>query len=421
MKVPKGIIFLTIFSVFVCRDMKAQGWQIINSGTSASINSMCFVDTSLIFAAADTGKVLRSSNGGITWNIIQCGTILPLRGVSFVNKDTGYTVAGSQLLRTSNSGLNWMTVSSFYGNCYFVKFFSKYSGVVITSYNINFQYYIDCYRTSNGGNNWNSSTVTTGYLSLFNNVFFLDSLYGYIAVAYLMSVTTNGGNTWSTHNIGSNNDESYIYNFVSPDTGFLVLKSTNINVQMTTNRGSTFNPIYQTTAYNLYAGYFLNQNTGYIAGVSGPILCTTNKGVNWITQYPASIPNGLSRMLFINERLGFTFGAHGTIMRTSNGGGLFIGITQNSSGIPSNYSLYQNSPNPFNPHTKIKFDLSYKSIARISLFNIQGKEITILVNNEMDAGSYSVDWDATNYPSGVYFYKLTAGKFSETKKMILIK
>jgi aminopeptidase N len=89
--------------------------------------------------------------------------------------------------------------------------------------------------------------------------------------------------------------------------------------------------------------------------------------------------------------------------------------------VPDKFSLKQNYPNPFNPSTKIKYTLASKAFVVLKVFNILGKEVATLVNNEQDAGSYSVDFDASNLKSGVYFYRIEAGKFIDTKKMILLK
>lgn len=97
--------------------------------------------------------------------------------------------------------------------------------------------------------------------------------------------------------------------------------------------------------------------------------------------------------------------------------------------LPKGFSLYSNYPNPFNPVTKIKFEipllrgLSEGRGAQVYLavYNILGKEIDVLVNGQIRPGTYEVQWDGTNYPSGVYFYKLTTTDFTETRKMVLIK
>jgi hypothetical protein len=103
------------------------------------------------------------------------------------------------------------------------------------------------------------------------------------------------------------------------------------------------------------------------------------------------------------------------------------GINSISTEIPGQYSLYQNYPNPFNPVTNIKFEIPLspfeggKGDVKLVIFNIQGKEITTLVNQQLSPGTYEVEWNASSFPSGVYFYKLESSNFSETKKMVLIK
>ena len=93
----------------------------------------------------------------------------------------------------------------------------------------------------------------------------------------------------------------------------------------------------------------------------------------------------------------------------------------NISGTASKFYLYQNYPNPFNPETKIKFDLRKSSLTIIKIYNSIGQEIQTLVNKQLQPGSYEVEWNASNFPSGIYFYKLISGEFIETKKMFLVK
>ncbi len=85
------------------------------------------------------------------------------------------------------------------------------------------------------------------------------------------------------------------------------------------------------------------------------------------------------------------------------------------------FNLSQNYPNPFNPSTTIKFAIPQNEFVTLKIYDILGKEVTTLINEEMIAGNYTKTWDANNLSSGVYFYKLTAGKFTETKKMMLVR
>jgi hypothetical protein len=108
------------------------------------------------------------------------------------------------------------------------------------------------------------------------------------------------------------------------------------------------------------------------------------------------------------------------ILKTTTGGNL-IGITPISSLVPKNYSLFQNYPNPFNPVTTIKFDIPKESYVKVSVFDILGNEVQTLINENLKAGEYKVTWDASKYSSGIYFYKLQSGDFTQTRKMLLVK
>jgi hypothetical protein len=107
-----------------------------------------------------------------------------------------------------------------------------------------------------------------------------------------------------------------------------------------------------------------------------------------------------------------------------------VEISENYNSISDYYFLYQNYPNPFNPVTKIKFDIPKNGFpiktfgndrVMLKVYDILGKEIQTLVNEQLQPGTYEVTFDGSNLPSGVYFYKLTAGDYTETKKMLMIK
>lgn len=94
---------------------------------------------------------------------------------------------------------------------------------------------------------------------------------------------------------------------------------------------------------------------------------------------------------------------------------------ENESILPLEFSLYQNYPNPFNPTTTIKYDIPDNSLVTLKIYDVLGNEVTTLVNKQLSAGSYKVDFNAGNLSSGIYFYRIDTGKFSQTKKLILIK
>ena len=127
----------------------------------------------------------------------------------------------------------------------------------------------------------------------------------------------------------------------------------------------------------------------------------------------------------VNYKVGQDYASHSLIGCYINGvlygDTTLIGINQIGIEVPSSFSLSQNYPNPFNPSTKIKFDIKQSSNTKLIVYNILGKEIATLVNEKLSAGSYEVDWDASDHPSGVYFYKLITENFVDVKKMILVK
>ncbi len=96
-------------------------------------------------------------------------------------------------------------------------------------------------------------------------------------------------------------------------------------------------------------------------------------------------------------------------------------VSQANGTIPSNFQLSQNYPNPFNPVTSIEYRVPSETNVKLIIFDFLGREVATLVNEEKQSGRYSVTWDGTRYPSGVYFYRLTAGDFIEIKKVILLK
>ena len=98
-----------------------------------------------------------------------------------------------------------------------------------------------------------------------------------------------------------------------------------------------------------------------------------------------------------------------------------IGIKPAGSTIPETFKLYQNFPNPFNPVTNIEFDIPKSSFVELKVYNLLGGEVEVLVSRSLEAGSYTVDWDASKYTSGIYFYRLSSGNLAQTRKMTLIK
>ena len=97
------------------------------------------------------------------------------------------------------------------------------------------------------------------------------------------------------------------------------------------------------------------------------------------------------------------------------------GIYSDADNIPNKYYLSQNYPNPFNPETVIEYALPIRSEVNLIIYNLRGQEVAFLINGNMPAGYHQVTWDASNVSSGIYFYRLRAGNFVQTRKMVLLK
>jgi hypothetical protein len=153
-------------------------------------------------------------------------------------------------------------------------------------------------------------------------------------------------------------------------------------------------------------------------------------GGNIIT--PGSNPSGKGRMVVGMNQSNMSILAFGD--SRNDAGGIYAqnvnydgsfggptGIINYGTASPDKYQLFQNYPNPFNPNTIIRFQIKDSRFVTLKIYDVIGKEVASLVNDNMKAGTFEVNWNGENYSSGVYFYKLIAGNFSEVKRMVLIK
>ena len=127
-------------------------------------------------------------------------------------------------------------------------------------------------------------------------------------------------------------------------------------------------------------------------------------------------PDGSFDQIFINS--GNSLGGPNSVTFGPNE---ITAIEPRNDIIPMEFQLSQNFPNPFNPSTQIQISLPSAQVTTLKIYNALGQEMATLLNNHLTAGEYQVEWDAGNSPGGVYYYQLTAGSFSETKKMILLR
>jgi photosystem II stability/assembly factor-like uncharacterized protein len=274
------------------------------------------------------------------------------------------------------------------------------------------------YKTTNTGTNWMESLRAMGVI--LNDIKFKNNYTGFTIGDGEILVTTNSGANWTIRN----SVMQYMSRLsqINNDTFYITHQSGKMT--FTPDAGLTVVPKQTQSNDTLRGMYFLNGKTGWIVGDSGYILKTSNAGINFNKQ-ASNTTYDLLDIHFIDLNTGIICGKNGKILRTTNGG--ITGIENEVEENPLKYELSQNYPNPFNPVTKIRFSISKtenkKQLNNIKLviYDISGKEVETLVNEQLNYGTYSVSWNATAFSSGIYFYSLSAGNYRETKRMVLIK
>ncbi|MBP9095187.1 MAG: T9SS type A sorting domain-containing protein [Ignavibacteria bacterium] len=419
-------ILLTISLLFFAFVFQSdnKGWNLqILPRTDLIINDMSFIDSLTGYCAGtkypsnDSGLVYKTTNGGVNW-IQNYTNNYRFNFIQFLNHNTGYMGAmsvggGSNIFRTTNGGINWNRILGQLGFGTFV------SGMFFI--NENTGWYSDSdgdfgglYKTTNGGLNWQQQLSASFRTS---KLFFINQDTGW--------VVASGGKLYRTNNSGINWNLQFNFSagflnqvfFVNKDTGYAVGGQTVLS--KTINGGSNWDSLKHPDPAFAYVNdmYFINSQTGWFANDVNRILKTTNGGA-LIGIQSISASNNKS-IQFINAQTGYVAG--NTLYKTTDGGGPVVSMINNSSEIVSNYKLYQNFPNPFNPVTKINYELRIPNYVTLKVFDVQGKEIQSLVNKKVSAGNYSVEFNASNLSSGIYFYTLQTESFIDTKKMILLK
>jgi len=430
MRSLKNIIFLsTIFIVTVAFNFQhnpPSNWyqQFLPDVEGQSIKDMTFTD-SLNGYIVTSFKILKTTNGGDNWIINYNSGSTILNRVQFINANTGF-VAGEDFFKTTNAGANWFVVKS--------GIFSNDAWIL----NEDTAWYASSesltggvYRTTNGGMNW-TQQYSAGNQNP-DKIYFYNARIGFIAsnggVRYV-SKTTNGGINWTQ--ILSNDFIRDIY-FSDSLTGW---KSSAFGMKKTTNGGLNWVTQFIPPTHNTGILRFSNVNKDTIWGVGGTVLFpgnrqrgilyrTTNGGDNWAYQVPdTSIVLGYELIDFVNHKNGWAYAPYersGIHTRYGGDTTFLTKIFTENTTTPKEFYLFQNYPNPFNPTTFISYELKSSDFISLKVFDLNGKEIQTLINKKQSAGSYTIEFNASNLSSGIYFYSLQTESYTETKKMILIK
>ncbi|MCX6121918.1 MAG: FG-GAP-like repeat-containing protein [Ignavibacteriales bacterium] len=398
-------------------------WVKQSSGTSDWLSSVDFIDENTGWVVGQTGDItnvgsiiLKTTDGGTAWISQSSGVSSWLFSVDFIDQSTGWTVGQSgTILKTTNGGTNWISQSSGVSDWLrSVHFIDQNIGWVVGDGST-------ILKTTNGGINW--VRQSSGISDWLSSVDFVDQNAGWaVGQSGAIIKTTDGGNSWISQLSGTSGNLQSV-DFIDQNTGWIVgvfLNSSGVvlgPILKTTDGGANW--INQTNGNDkfLYSVHFIDQNTGWAVGSLGLILKTTNGGNNWISQ-TSEINTALNSVYFVNNT-GWAVGEAGTILKTTNGGVTFVKDAKTE--IPDQFVLYQNYPNPFNPNTRIEYGISKASHITIKIFDILGREVATLINEVKSAGIYTTTFNAAKMLSGIYFYRLQAGNFVETKKLVLLK
>jgi photosystem II stability/assembly factor-like uncharacterized protein len=399
-------------------------WVSQSGGSTNILTSTQFLNITTGFIVGYTGKILKTTNAGAIWNIIQSSTSYNLTSILFLNDLTGWITGDhGTILKTINSGDNWFTqnpgVSNNLGRVFCINsttgWVSGDNGIIL--------------KTTSGGNSWNlQQSGTTNWIM---GSFFVSQNTGWIVgVSGTILKTTNGGDNWFSQISNTTNDFRCNY-FLNANTGFTV--GFNGTVVKTKTGGSILPaapilvyPPNQSTNIPLTPAMTWNIVTGAInykiqISTISNFNVITDSSTTTLTQYPVpsgKLQHGLTYFwrVYANTDLGATLWSEVWYFSTQT-----IGIKYISSSVPAEFKLYSNYPNPFNPATKIKFDIPKSTLTKLIVYDALGRTIETLVNKELSAGTYEYTWNASKYNSGIYFIRIVSDKYIETRKMVLLK
>lgn len=414
-------------------------------------------DTSTMMLVGEGGEVLRSENGGMTWQLLTAELVSGFQDVCFVDSLYGWAVGDNyndaSIVHTTDGGQTWMVQptnppSSLEG----VFFLDHFRG-----WTVGFSGRL--FRTVDGGQTWLYYMIPDFY-PVYQDVYFLDSLNGWAAGQSESIVhSTDGGVTWSVQHSNGSTEFHDVY-FADTSNGWVVGES---EIWRTTNGGESWTPQFSNADIFLLQASFVNPWTGWAAGgdfsegpASGAILKTTDGGQNWVQDerdYPYF--RGIE---FFNHQIGWAIRPTYELYRTLDGGETWTPIptgtdnwigalsfgavnkvwavgdngtilhltdtitTANDYFIPHPSSFILSIfPNPFNSSTRLSYDIPRNGQVNLAVYDLTGRLVQTLEDRVIPQGQHTLIFDGSALPSGVYFVRLQSKSFAQTQKLLLLK
>ncbi len=372
------------------------GWEVLYGGDGFHC-AVDYTNSNVIYMESQNGGIGRSDDGGNNFD---------------------YIGDGLDLART-----NWS---------------SPYMLDIQTSTTVYFGSY-KLHKSTNKGNNWTiiSPDLTKGQNGRLGTITCMSNavLPSTQRVIYTgaddgrVMVTTNSGTNWT--DISAGLPVRYVTDVVvdkrNPNIAYVTLSGFNMDernthVFRTTNYGANWvnitGNLLNVPANSLIIDY--NKDSTLFVGTDAGVYYTTRLGASW-AQLGTGLPNSpVFDLIYHQSSFKLVAATHGRSMFEIDISNLPSGINNNTV-TANDFILKQNYPNPFNPETNIAYELKQKAFVTLKVLDLSGKEVAVLVNGIKAPGSYKVKFSGENLSSGLYFYKLESGEFSEVKKMMLIK
>ncbi|MBZ0204455.1 MAG: T9SS type A sorting domain-containing protein [Ignavibacteria bacterium] len=431
----KQFLFFAYLLTF-CTSVISQNWvsagNVTNPGTKPSIsvsgvNSAWIGDGSL-----NSPKIFRTTNGGENWlSVPVSGIGNEIYCISSLNDNTafageGYVNGNANLYKTTNAGLNWSVVLTTSGNG------GHFTGLAFTKlsgYIFGLAIAEKIYRSQNAGNNWiELNAGVTGVSNAQNSLMIVDNdFYGFGLNngAARIRLTTNNSANWNTQQISvSGNYTSAIAFHTNKLYGVAATSTSLPMISRTTDGGSTWNSvdIGSGVTGTCYFVWVPATPVVYILGSNGGIRRSTDNGITWVITPTPGVTN-LTHFDFVhlaNVVYGYAVSSNGNVIKLSDTLGILTGVNGNNN-LPAEFSLSQNYPNPFNPVTSIEYSIPMNTFVKIAVFDVLGREVASPVNEFKQSGHYVINFNAEKLSSGIYYYRIDAGNYSDIKKMVLIK
>ncbi|HMR40448.1 MAG TPA: T9SS type A sorting domain-containing protein [Ignavibacteria bacterium] len=407
-------------------------WQISDSPTGLNLRNVFFINNNTGWISGDSGFIARTDNGGENWTVQPTNLSEQIQDFFFVNDRLGWALAwevspdsseyyGTKILKTTNGGINWTVTMYSEPNIFMnaVYFIDSVKGFLAGSP-------LTIVYTLNSGERWFPADTDTSLAAGFPvvNLKFTDSLNGYACggfrdIAGSMWRTSNGGFNWKGTIVGPEPlNDIFIF---SPQKAIAAGGDFEYGSSTVRTSNGGLNWLYDTLGTFGVASAidFRTPYNGWIAlGIAQKFAFSNDSGNTWQTAFtPDSVP--VFGIFFADSIHGWAVGYDGMVLKYNPA---MIGVSPSIlNSIPDKIKLYQNYPNPFNPVTKLEFGIPDWGFVSLKIYDAIGAEVETLVNENLSRGSYIVNWNASDFPSGVYYYILKSGNITETRKMILLK